>query len=118
MNKLITIITIFFLFYPSAFCIEKNNKKSPKYYDVYDMVPIFKPTPTVTLFAKKHGVELFANYMQIYIEKQNNYKGYKKYKKVYPCFKNKEFCTILYKNLWQIRFATDSEINEIYIDFR
>ena len=83
----------------------------------YAIPPIMIPPPAVIRYAEKHNVKLLYN--ECPIKPESNVKFYyKKYKGAYPCYNDNEFCTILYKSRWKLRFATPKEINELYWDFR
>ena len=83
----------------------------------YAQPPIMTPPPAVIRYAEKHQVKLLYDECQIKPDDDNTF-NYKKYKGAFPCFNNSEFCTILYKNRWQVRFATPDELNELYWNFR
>lgn len=88
---------------------------------VYFEPPDITPPSAVIKFAKKNNVKLLSNVINIEtfpLKNFKDYKGYKKYKAVFTCITDDNICAILYKNVWQIRFATQDELKEIYIDCR
>ena len=86
--------------------------------DCIEPPPIYKPPSAVIKFAKRQRVKLLAQEKNIPIETNiKNIKKYKKYK-IYPCYTLNDSCTILYKNPFNIRFATKEEEKDIYFIFR
>ena len=78
--------------------------------------PILNPPPAVVQFAKNNNVKLLVHEENMPINEKSNYKGYKHYA-VYPCYTDKDTCTILYKKS-QIRFTTKDEEKHLYWIFR
>ena len=81
--------------------------------DYIEPPPILKPPQAVVEFAMNNNVKLLALEKNMPINKKSSYKGYKHYA-VYPCYTDKDTCTILYKNKSNIRFATKDEERHIY----